>query len=247
MKARRIIALAIATILLFSTLGNRSLAVDEPPKVRLIQTVGDGLRYYIVYQVNGHEFRSDRTGNRVNEMAFSLFNEEEKKQIAKNYAYSPSSRIEQFGESGSKAITEFGNEVTGWKEASEIWQGKLEAKYFEDLKEFYSQDSSQLKVGDNYLGNLIAAYSPEVEKSPDYKRYIELVGKIKTDFDAGKAFYERLVKIKVDQVGNAVKAGSEGIIKIIIDNFMLPNISPKSAMKFSDSIANTINLAIEAV
>lgn len=86
-----------------------------------------------------------------------------------------------------------------------------------------------------------------MEKSPDYKRYIELVGKIKTDFDAGKAFYERLVKIKVDQVGNAVKAGSEGIIKIIIDNFMLPNISPKSAMKFSDSIANTINLAIEAL
>lgn len=247
MKVHRIIAIVLSIVLLFSSTARISFAVEEEPRVKLIQTVGDGLRYYIVYEINGHEFRSDRTGQRVNQMAFSLFNDEDKRAITRNYAYSPSSRVDQFGEIGSKTITEFGNEVTGWTEAAEIWQGKLETKYFEDLKYFYSQDSSQLKVGDNYLGESIIMYSSSVENNPDYKRYIELVGKIKTDFDVGKSFYERLVKIKVDQVGNAVKAGSEGIINIIIDNFMVPNITPKSTMKFSDSIVNAINLALESL
>lgn len=246
MRIQRRVSLMLALMLMLSSLSSTSFASDEEPKVKLLSAVGDGLRYYIVYEINGREYRSDRTGERINQMAFSMFTEEEKMAVSSNYAYSPENRKIQFGLAGSEDITSWANDATGWTEAAQIWQERLEAKYFDDLKDFYSLSSSRLPLGDGCLGDYALRFSPEVEKSSDYARYIELRGKIKNDFDAGKAFYERLVQIKVNQVGNAVKVGSEGVIKIIIDNFMVPAITPAATMKYTGSVVNAINLAFDS-
>lgn|GEM_PF-2029406 len=247
---RKVISVGLGLLLFFMSMSpvfirpSVSLAVDSG-QASVVETVGDGLRYYVVFEYKGNRFRSDNMGSAFNMKMWERLTESDRRKVCRNYAFAPDYRKEQFGEAGSSAMVDWKNEVSGWKAAGEAWENAIGAREYPDLTAYFTGNGyNNLRVGDNSLADIEAELrnlSPKVKETVQYESAFQLTQEIDQEYAAGQAIYEKLVEIKAKQVGNAFKAGSEVLIKdIIIDNLMVPSITP-SAKKASELIAGCIS------
>lgn len=65
MKVKNGIITILIVSMILSTIPNTSHG-EEISKAKVISTVGDGLRYYIEYEVFGQRYRSDEVGTSFN-------------------------------------------------------------------------------------------------------------------------------------------------------------------------------------
>ncbi|MCR4431500.1 MAG: S-layer homology domain-containing protein [Tepidanaerobacteraceae bacterium] len=220
------------------------------PKAKVVQTVSDGLRYYVVFELYGKQYRSDEMGPAFNRNVWSLLSDDDKRKVAETFAFSPGSRVDQFGQEGSDAIADWGNEVTGWKAAGEEWENRIAARDYPELTAFYSRSVNDLPVGDKTLYEVkqeLQRMAPGSMSAEAYREALELVDRIEKEYAAGLSFYERLKDIRAKQIGNAIKKGSEILIKdIIVDNVMVPVVT-SGAKATSDLIAQGIDFINQAV
>lgn len=249
MKFKKFLAnILIITFISSIVFTGNAYAANEASKIKVISTISDGLRYYVVFEVYGKQFRSDKSGTTFNSKAWNYLSEEDKMKVALTYSYAPGARIDQFGKTASDEIAAWGDAATGWTEAGQIWEERQAQKYYPSLEAFYTKNPSDLQVGDVKLGDLTTAgnYSPKVTNTSTYNEYLSLINKIYTNFDAGSKFYTKLIYVKKGQLGNAIKAGSEQVIKMMVDGFITPGIT-NGASKGSELIAQTIQFIDSAI
>lgn len=247
---KKLLSVGLALLLLISSTGyvltNPAPALGAVSgEARVVSTVGDGLRYYVVFEYNGQQYRSDAMGPAFNSRMWTMLNETDRKTIARNYAFAPAYRSEQFGTAGSAAITDWSNEVSGWKAAGEAWQKGIGAREYSELASYFTGSGyANLMVGDQSFDDAKAElknFSAEIKKSSQYQSAYQLSQEIDQEYAAGQAIYNKLVEVKAAQVGNAFKAGSEVLLKdVIIDNIMVPAVTP-SVSKVSELIGGCIS------
>lgn len=213
---------------------------QEEARAKVVGTVGDGLRYYVVFDYKGKTYRSDEMGEAFNINMWNLLDEDDRRTVAQNYAFAPGWRADQFGQAGSAALADWGNEVTGWKAAGEEWEAAMAAKNYSELAAFFGGSSDNLPVGEKTLSQIegeLNALIPEIQDTAEYRDTMKLVEEIKQEYAAGQAVYEKLADIKAKQIGNAFRAGSKLLIKdIIIDNVMVPVITSGSSSVVADGL-----------
>lgn len=248
-QMKKFLSICLGLFLLFTSLSpvliNPSTALGaESGQARVVSTVGDGLRYYVVFEYNGTQYRSDQMGSAFNANMWNMLNETDRRTVSRNYAFAPAYRADQFGSAGSQAMVDWKNEVSGWKAAGEAWEAAIGAREYPELAALFTGNGyNTLMVGDKSLNDVkseLGNFSVEVKQSSQYEAALQLTRDIDQKYAAGQAIYGKLADIKAKQVGNAFKAGSEILIKdIIIDNIMIPAITP-SASKVSEAIAECI-------
>lgn len=247
---KRLFPICLVFVLIFAIMipcfinPSRALAIEVQQSARVVSTVGDGLRYYVVFEYKGTQYRSDEMGPGFNANMWNMLNEADRKKVAFNFAFAPGYRTDQFGTAGSAAITDWSNEVSGWKAAGEEWEKAIGAREYPELAAFFTGSGYySMKVGDDGFDDVkteLQHFSAETKKTMQYQSAVQLTLEIGQEYAAGQAIYEKLAETKATQVGNAFKAGSEVLLKdVIIDNIMLPAITP-SASKASELIADCI-------
>lgn len=125
---KRLFSICLVFVLIFAIMSpcfinpSHALAIELQQSARVVSTVGDGLRYYVVFEYKGTQYRSDEMGPGFNSNMWNMLNEADRKKVAFNFAFAPGYRTDQFGTAGSAAITDWSNEVSGWKAAGEEWK-----------------------------------------------------------------------------------------------------------------------------
>ncbi len=226
-------------------------ADPAPARATIVSTVGDGLRYYAVFQYKGVQYRSDEMGPVFNTEMWKLLSDEDKRKVTSNFSFATNHRISQFGNEGSALLADWSNEVTGWKAAGETWQINIANREYPELTAYFGEgNSADLQIGEYSLFDVnyeLKNYSGSTKQLAQYQSAFELSENISLKFEAGQAIYNKLAELKAMQIANAFKAGSEVLLRdIIIDNLLIPNITP-SAGKASEVIASCLNLIKDRV
>lgn len=236
---KRKVSVLLIFILLISTTVN-SYAI-EPPKSTILKTVSSGLNYYIEFQFNGQTYRSDEVGEAINRNLWKYLEDEDKMKVAKVYGFSPNSRIDQFGIEGSKEITSFVNYVQGWTEAAEIFQDRIAKREFPELTKFYTEGlwANEQEFINNYHPYLL---SESTKAMVDYKNLTESYKKIEVLYNIGSDAYQKLVRFKTMQIGNAIKGGSKPLIELIVSNSFLPVVGATAVARFTGPAIDGLGL-----
>ncbi|TYQ16797.1 UNVERIFIED_CONTAM: Bacterial surface proteins containing Ig-like domains [Acetivibrio alkalicellulosi] len=213
----------------------------EIPQATIIRTVSDGFRTFVEYEYMGRTYRSDKTGRIINLRAWQSMDEESRMRVMKNYAFSPRRRKADFGEHGSDEMTRWVNGVTGWTEAREIWRGRIAARDFPELEAFYTR-----KLEDIFQKPSFGHIPVDVRKSQDYQSLVQEINSLEEEFNLGKEAYETLVRARAQQIGNAFAAGSDKLIPVIIENFMVGHIT-RGASYVSEAIATGFGFILDTI
>ena len=65
---KRLFSVCLVFVLIFTIMSpcfinpSRALAIEVQQSARVVSTVGDGLRYYVVFEYKGTQYRSDEMG-----------------------------------------------------------------------------------------------------------------------------------------------------------------------------------------
>lgn len=213
----------------------------EPPKATVSKTVSSGLNYYIVFQFNGHTYRSDQVGEAINRNLWKHLEDDDKIRVAEVYGFSSNSRIDQFGQEGSKEITDFVNEVQGWTEAAEIFEARIAKREFSELTKFYTEGlwTNEQEFINNYRPYSL---SESTKAMVEYERLTESYKKIETLYNIGIDAYQKLLRFKIVQIGNAVKGGSKPLIELIVQNSFVPIVAATAVQRFTGPAIDGVGL-----
>lgn len=225
-------------------------AVDTKYRAKLLRTVGDGLNYYVEYEINGRTYRSDQVGTLINKKAWSLFDDEDKMALAKNYSFSPNERVNQFG-SGSADITSWVNEKQGWTQAAEILRQRIVNKHYPDLTNYFENPSSIIigntNMADISMESVGFLNNSELALLTEYTLLAEKINTLRTVYAAGQASYNSLKSFKTQQISIAVKSISSDLIKLIVDQILVPNVIMSPTGKLSSAFASVVGLIEQQV
>ncbi|MDD3012533.1 MAG: hypothetical protein PHC34_02380 [Candidatus Gastranaerophilales bacterium] len=192
-----------------------SLGLNSNPAnagAKYIEGYNDGfISTYAVVEYNGVKYKTNEHSPKVNSMLWKELDEDGKRKLMNIY-YSPNARNADFG-SGAREMANWANDVQGWSKLIDALKQKRAAANYGDLKKFYE------------AGPAIPDYpnvkcTEEALNCPTAKEIQRLRKEIQGNFVAGNMIYKKLVDVKWDQVGVAVKGVSAGLIPVIVDNFM---------------------------
>lgn len=201
----------------------------------------DGFSAYAIIERDGKQYRTDEYGPKVNNKLWEELSEEDRRKLLKVY-WSPNLRIPHFGRDGNEKMANWINEAQGWTAVVENLKQKHANKEFPELKKFYDS-ALEIPYSNKCTDQKIIE---EVQKSDLYKEAVQLRNLIQYDFETGKSIYQKMVNVKWQQVGVAVKGISAGLIPVIVDNFMTGFIT-NGASKVSELVANTYQFAQQIV
>jgi len=233
MKNKIALFLLIACLLSF---GVPSLPVKSEAK--FISGYSDGLiSTYAIIEFNGIKYKTDETGPRTNMLLWNQLNDKDKRQLMKYY-WSPNTRKADFGPASAQ-MASWANDAQGWSKLIDALKQKRANKNYPDLKAFYEKPLEMPKWPN-------VSCTAEVQNCDLAKEASRLNAEIKANYAAGQALYKKLVDIKWDQVGVAVKGISANLIPIIVDNFITSSITGISSVainKMSPIIASLIQVS----
>ena len=112
MKTTRLIA-AIALAFAATT------AAAAKPVVKVTESYGDGIHYWVKYTINGMEYRSDIAGVEINKKAWRYMSDEDRMKTVRTVTYIWDARQEQFGDYAFEMGKWFDTEM-GYTEAAKI-------------------------------------------------------------------------------------------------------------------------------
>ncbi len=178
---------------------------------KFVSGYNDGINTYAVIEYNGRKYRTDKYGADTNIKLWNNLSQEGKKKLMKYY-YSPNDRALDFG-SGSASMAKWANDTQGWSKLVDKLKQKRANKSYPKLKSFYDKSlkipsMSNVKCTDAIRNTDLAKESSKLRKN------------IEGNYNAGKMIYKKLINIKWEQIGVAVKGVSANLIPIIVDNFM---------------------------
>ncbi|MZQ75509.1 MAG: hypothetical protein GT589_05045 [Peptoclostridium sp.] len=240
---RRLYSMLLALTLVLTTAAPSYGA--EPQKVTILSTVSSGLNYYVEYQFNGNTYRSDQVGQAINRSLWNHLDDDQKMKVARVYAFSSNSRIDQFGAEGSDAIADHVNQVQGWTQAAQVFEDRIAKREFPELTEFYTGGY------DAAYGEYVNSVQPMFEfteatkATEEYKRLNERLTKIEMLYNIGSDAYQKLVRMKTLQVGNAIKGGSKPLIELIVSNSFVPVVSATAVQRFTGPAVDGIGLVYD--
>lgn len=236
---KKVVSVILIFILLFSNI--IQVYAVEPPKATILNTVSSGLNYYVEFQFNGHNYRTDQVGVEINKKLWSLLNDEDKMRVARVYAFSSNERINQFGQDGNIEITSFVNKAQGWTEAAEIFEDRIAKREFPELTKFYTEGvwANEGEFMSNYYPYTLSESTKALES---YKQLIESYKKIETLYNIGSDAYQKLVRFKTIQIGNAIKGGSKPLIELIVSNSFMPVVGATAVARFTGPAIDGLGL-----
>ena len=195
---------------------------------KFVSGYNDGVNTYAVIEYNGKKYRTDKYGTDTNVKLWNSLGEDDKKKLMKYY-YSPNDRMLDFG-SGSSSMAKWANDTQGWSKLVDKLKQKRANKSYPKLKSFYDKNLKIPSMPDVKCTNAIRNTDLAKESS-------KLRKDIEGNYNAGKMIYKKLVNIKWEQIGVAVKGVSANLIPIIVDNFMTGFIT-NGASEASQLLAN---------
>lgn len=198
--------------------------------------IADG--YYVVYEMNGHEYRSDQIGERQNyELWMSLPSAEQRKEVMANFLGDMAAMNEQFGSDHVSDMNTWYNLEYGWTEARQKWTNGIAKKDYAVLDHFCSKSYSEISdVGLEPSEYIMSDYT----NLPEVKEYLDLENDMKTLYNATNKTYSVLKHIKAIQVSTAVKSLSSSTIQLIVDRAMVPAITPGGLSGLMPSVKGEI-------
>lgn len=223
-----------------------AFALDAKHRARITGRVGDGIRYYVTYELNGEEYRSDQVGFKMNQRMWALLDDEDRRIVTKTFAFAPAERESQFGGAGSKEMTDWVNEVQGWNQAAQILQERLVLKHYPALTEFFG-DPSLITIGNISISHLqiqsldLHNYD-EASLLPGYKETEEKTVILQSLYGAGQKCLAALARFKTMQVSTAVKSISSDLIKLIADQVLVPNVLISPSARLSGAFSDLLSL-----
>jgi len=240
---RRLYSMLLALTLALTSAGSSYGA--EPQKVTIISTVSSGLNYYVEYQYNGNTYRSDQVGQAINMKLWNNIDDEQKMRVARVYAFSSNSRIDQFGAEGSDAIADHVNQVQGWSQAAQMFEDRIAKREFPELTDFYT-GGYDVAYGE-YVNSVqpMFEFTEATKATEEYKRLNERLTKIETLHNIGSDAYQKLVRMKTLQVGNAIKGGSKPLIELIVSNSFVPVVSATAVQRFTGAAVDGIGVVYD--
>ncbi|MBR3297226.1 MAG: hypothetical protein IKI65_05245, partial [Firmicutes bacterium] len=186
--------------------------------------------YYVTYEINGNEYRSDQVGSTINRLAWNGMSESERRSVMRVFAFAPDRRIEQFGSEGSREMTDYINEKQGWTAVWEAYAKRIEDQQCGPLKEYYSAENYDAKLAElqnNAAGDYDSWYSrlmyyQEYDEAMDVRRKYEAIGQL---MSTGRSAYNCIVTAYTKAREASVRAVSKDLISIIVDKALTPNIT----------------------
>lgn len=219
------IALSLLFVCVIS-FGYHSLPVKSEAK--FVSGYTDGfISTYAIIESNGVKYKTDEMGPRTNMNLWNQLSEDDKRQVMKYY-WSPNTRKADFG-AGSGEMASWANDVQGWSKVVEALKQKRANKNYPDLKAYYDKPFEMPTMPN-------VSCTEQIQNCDAAKEAQKLYVEITANQQAGQAIYQKLVEIKWEQVGVAVKGISANLIPVIVDNFMMPHIA-HGAHYMSDLLA----------
>ena len=228
---KRIPCLLLALALTLGLLPLSAFAEEETHSVRLTGTSSDFMSgYYVTYELNGVEYRSDQVGSAVNRLAWNGMSDSDRRTLMYVYAFAPDRRMEQFGADGSQEMADYINEKQGWTALWAAYADRIEQQECGPLTEYFSDENydAQLRqLQDNARGGADSWYS----RLMNYSSYPEAQA-VRQKYDAiagvmgtGKSAYNCIVRAYTKARQASVRAISKELISIIVDKTLTPNIT----------------------
>ncbi len=231
---KRAIGLMLALAMLGGLLPLNALAADGHSPVRVTGSGSDFLTgYYVTYELNGVEYRSDRVGQAINRRAWANMSDSDRRAALRVFAFAPDYRKEQFGETGSAEMTGWINEKQGWTALWETYAKRIEDQQCGPLKEYYADENYSTVVAE--LENNVVGDSSDSEsvfnqlglydEYPETREFFDKYRMIGGLMSSGKSAYGCIVRAYEKAREASVKAVSKELISIIVDKSLTPNIT----------------------
>ena len=215
-----------------TSFGETGLSDNKDMKIEITKEPSSdyGHGYYVEYTINGIPYRSDITGSRINQMAYTHMSDEQKATVIRTYGVvAIEQRKNNFGEIFSGEMTDWYNEYSGWKKARQILADRLAEKNFPQFQKVFKNSSDYFKK--NFEPNCNYFFFDETDKLYEEEKVV---------FSYAKAAYQSMVKVQSFQTSNAVKSLSGDLIQLIVDRALVPNITPSGMGGIAASINGTI-------
>lgn len=224
--------------LLCVTLALGALPVFAAGSVKLKDSSCDFVSgYYVVYDYNGTELRSDLLGPNTNYDLWKQLSTADKKAVLTVFAFGPSWFQEQFGGNTAR-MNDWWNDASGWAGAREVLRQRIAAREFPLATACFSgnyQDKSRVEL-------------PQVERPPtegycflpEVKEYFDLCAEMEMTWDLGSQALVSLQKTKGFQVGVAVTALSGDLISLICERALVPAITPGGLSALAPSLSGEL-------
>ena len=223
MKGKRITCMLLSAVLAASLLPLPAKA--QTADIRILSTSGDFLSgYYVVYQYNGQELRSDLLGQNTNYDLWSHLSTADKKKVMKTFAFGPSWMVSQFGKNNVAKMNDWWNDDSGWAGARKVLADRIASREFPRAESAFGgsyEDKATVSLPD--------VEHPPAERYaflPEVQAYLDNEKEMKVTFEIGKRAYETLKQTKMGQVSAAVTSLSGDLISLICERAMVPAITP---------------------
>jgi hypothetical protein len=235
MKGKRFISLLLTLALLAGALPAHA-AVN---KVKVTRTSGDFLSgYYVVYNVDGVELRSDELGANTNYDLFQHLSTADKKQLMNNYAFGPGWLQEQFGTDNVAKMNDWWNDDSGWAGAKKVLEDRIAKRDFPRAESAFGGTYQQKS----------AVTLPEVEHEPSeaygflpaVREYLDLCREMEVTFNVGQKAYDTLKKTKMAQTSAAITSLSGDLISLIVERALVPGITPGGLSALAPSFSGEL-------
>ncbi|MBR2520581.1 MAG: Ig-like domain-containing protein [Oscillospiraceae bacterium] len=224
MKHKRLICLLLALLMFAAALPGTALAAKS--KVKITDMSSDFLSgYYVVYDYNGKELRSDLMGANANYDLWKMLSPEDKKAVLTNFAFGQSWLTSQFGKDNVAQMNNWWNDVTGWAGARDVLKERIAKREFPRAYSAFGSGSFSEKS---------TVELPEVEHKPteaytflpEVRKYFDNEKELKLTWDVGYRSYGILKSTKEEQVAAAVTSLSGDLISLICERALVPGITP---------------------
>ncbi len=190
---------------------------------KVVRRSGDyGHGYYVVFEYNGRQYRSDIAGSEINYSLWLKCSDTDRKNIALNFAFARTVMEDQFGADHTAEIFNWANDP--WKKATELLKKRIAERDFPVLAHIYE---SELSYYERAKINETAGYDlSQYLFLPEVRQYQEIENNMKEVYDCGRRCYGTLKEAKMTQTSIAVKTISSGLIELITDRAMVPAMTP---------------------
>ena len=190
---------------------------------KVVKLSGDyGHGYYVIFQYNGREYRSDIAGSEINYKLWLKCSDGDRKRIAYNFGFAHQVLDDQFGADHAAEIRNWANDP--WKKATELLKKRIAAREFPVLAHIYESDLTyydRAKINETSQCDF-----KQYLFLPEVRQYQEIENNMREIYDCGQRCYATLKEVKAKQTSIAVKTISSGLIELITDRAMVPAITP---------------------
>ncbi len=224
MKLKRFAAVLLAAVMCVGLMPLRAEAAKSTVKIKDMSS--DFLSgYYVIYEYNGTELRSDMLGPNVNYDLWNMLPAQEKKDVITNFAFGPSWMQTQFGKDNVAKMNNWWNDATGWSGARKILQDRIAQREFPRAHAAFDS-TSWVQQATVELPDVEHKPTEAYDFLPEVKAYFDNEKELELTWRTGQRAYRILVYTKDKQIAAAVTSLSGDLISLICERALVPAITP---------------------